>query len=113
MPHVPPLQLPAPCEGGSAQGEQREPQVAGEVLLEQMPLQMCVAPMQVPLHGRLLAMHAPLQTYWFAGQTGWHERPSQLAEPPVGTGHAAHEVVPQLEVRLLATHGPVFAGHWW
>lgn len=115
MPQVPPLQLPAPCEGGSAQGEQREPHVAGEVLLAQMPLQRCVPgrASQLPPQGRLAAMQLPAQSCVPPGHERPHDRPSQVAVPPAGMGQALHEVVPQLEVRLLATHGPVPAGHWW
>jgi hypothetical protein len=58
-------------------------------------------------------MQAPLHTYWPVGHVGVHDRPSHVAEPPVGMAHGVHDVVPQLATRVLATHGPVFAGQRW
>ena len=113
MPQLVPLQLAAPCEGGSAQAEQREPQVATSLLGAQMPLQLCVLFGHVLLHARLLAMQAPLQSCIVEGQVVPHDNPSHVAEPPVGTGQAEHDEGPQLESRLFETHGPVPAGHWW
>jgi hypothetical protein len=110
---LPETQLALPFEAGAGQAVHRVPQVAGAVSDEQMPLQLCSPARHIPLQARLLAMQAPLHTYWPAGHWVPHDRPSHVAEPPVGTAHAAHDVVPQLEVRLLATHGPVFAGQRW
>ena len=108
-----PLQLAAPCEGGSAHAEQREPQVATSLLGAQMPLQLCVLFGHVLLHARLLAMQAPLQSCMLLGQLVPQDRPSQVAEPPVGAAHVEHDVGPQLVSSELLTQGPVPAGHWW
>ena len=89
---------------------QRVPHVTGDVSDEHTPLQLCVPPGHVLLQARLLAMQAPLHTCWPAGHMSPHDRPSHVAEPPVGAAQAEHDVVPQLEVSALLTHGPVFAG---
>ena len=112
MPQLVPLQLAAPCEVGSAHAEQRDPHVPTFPLGEQMPLQLCVLAGHMLLHARLLAMHAPLQSCVPPGQLVPHDRPSQVAEPPVGTAQAEHEVGPQLVSSVLATHVPVPGGHW-
>jgi hypothetical protein len=110
---VPPVQAPAPFETGAGQAVQRVPHVAAAVSDEQMPLQLWVPVGHVPLHARLAAMQAPAQSCWPDGHVEPHERPSQVALPPVGTGHAVHDVVPQLEVRALLTQAPVPAGQRW
>jgi hypothetical protein len=92
MPQLVPLQLAAPCEGGSAHAEQREPHEATAPFGEQMPLQLCVFAGHMLLQARLLAMQAPLQSCMFVGQLVPQESPSHVAEPPVGTGHAEHAV---------------------
>ena len=106
-----PLQLAAPCVGGLAHGEQREPHEATAPFGEQMPLQLWLFAGHVLLQARLLAMQAPLQSCMPPGQLVPHESPSQVAAPPVGTGHAEHEVWPQLVSRALLTQAPAPAGH--
>jgi len=107
------LHVAAPLLTGAEHAEQLVPQVATAVLAAQMPLQLCVPVGHVLLQARLVAMQAPLQSCMPLGQLAPQLRPSQVADPPWGTAHAVHDVVPQLATSVLLTQAPVPDGHWW
>ena len=107
-----PLQDAAPLVVGDGQAEQRSPQEPTSPFGWQMPLQLCLPDAQVPPQAAAASMHAPLHSCIPVGQTDAHASPLQVALPPVGTGHAVHDVVPHVALSALLTH---FAGvpHRW
>ena len=100
MPHVVPSQAALPFMG-LAQGVQLTPQELRLMLLTHMPLQLCVPPGHTPLQARFTAMQAPAHSLRPAGQAPPHEVPSQVALPPVGTGHGVHDMPHDIGSLLL------------
>jgi hypothetical protein len=82
-----------------------------------LPLQLAVAFGSVVVHAvpqppqLLLSVcsltHAPLHRLSLVGQLVPHDVPLHVALPPVGAGHAVHEVVPQLLGDVLLEHVPL------
>jgi hypothetical protein len=99
------VELPLPAGEGSGQALQRVvPQLWVLVLARQKPLQLCVPAPQLPLQAVAMPTQAPLHSCMPVGHIELQARPSQVAVPPVGTGQAAQDVVPQLPTSLLLTH---------
>ena len=97
-----PLQVGLALLGGMHAVHEVVPQLL--VLLSdwQVPVQSCEPDGQTPMHEALLAMQAPAHSFIPDGQVPPHVVPSHVAVPPVGTGHALHDV-PQPAVLVLAT----------
>jgi hypothetical protein len=72
------------------------------------PEQVCAQPPQL-FASVCSSTHPPLQGLSPVGQLVPHDVPLHVALPPVGTGHAVHELVPQLLIELLLTHVPLHA----
>jgi len=70
------------------------------VLGWQIPLQSWLPDGHEPMHDDIEAMHAPKHSFCPVGQLPLHDVPSQVAVPPVGTGHAMHDV-PQVATSVL------------
>ena len=80
------------------------PQLLTLVFGWQVPEQSCEPEEQTPEQAAPLAMQTPAQSFIPEGQVPPQVVPSQVAvPPPVGTGHAVHEV-PHPETLVLATH---------
>ena len=69
----------------------------------QTPMQSWLPPGQMPMHEALLAMQAPAHSFIPGGQSPPHVVPSQVAVPPVGTGHAV-QLEPQEPSEVLLAH---------
>jgi hypothetical protein len=85
------------------------PQVSTLVLVAQIPAQLCVPVAHTPEHAVAASMHVPAQAFIPVGHVGRHAVPSHVTEPPAGSWHAVHDVVPQLPTSRLLTHRPP---HW-
>jgi hypothetical protein len=105
MPQFEPSHVAWPFEGGAGQAVQRVPHEPVLVFDRQRPLQLWVAPEHMPLQAAPESMQTPLQSC-LPGHEAPHARPSHVAMPPCGTGHAEHDVGPQFAVSLLLTHLP-------
>lgn len=111
---------------GAVHGVHNRPQLLTEVLLAQTPLQSCwpEGHAQEPLTQVLPPVQALPQVPQFAlfevrstqvllqfavvpGHIGVHVTPLQVADPPTGAAHAAHDDEPQVAVALLETHVPL------
>lgn len=102
-----PSQVALPFDGGLAQAEHRAPHEATAVLDRQdVPLHAWVPEGQLPSHGAVVAMQAPLHNRWPLGHVAEQATPLQLVVPPVGTAHAVQDVAPQLAVKRLSTQRP-------
>jgi hypothetical protein len=88
---------------GGLQGMHEVPQLAGSLFDTQLPLQSCVPTGHTPSQAIASGMHAPLQILVFAGQVAPQLVPSQVAEPPVGTGQGV-QPTPQLAVSVFLAH---------
>ena len=86
------------------------PHVSTLVFRAQIPEQLCVPAAQTPEQAVAASMQLPAHSFVPVGHAGWHIVPSHATEPPAGSWHAVHEVVPQLPTSLLLTHLPP---HWW
>ena len=103
-PHWVPSQVAVAFAGVAQAVHDVVPQLPTLVFGWQVPEQSCEPLGQTPAHDALLAMHAPAQSFIPDGQVPPHDVPSHVAvPPPVGTGHAVHEV-PHPETLVLATH---------
>jgi hypothetical protein len=71
-----------------------------------VPEQSWLPAAQTPMHDWLAGMHKPAHSFWPVGQMPLQVVPSQVATPPVGTGHAT-QAEPQLATSALLTHRPV------
>ena len=79
------------------------PHEFGLVFGWQVPEQSWLPLGQTPEHDAVEAMHAPAHSFIPDGQVPPHIVPSQVAVPPVGTGHAA-QLDPQVSTEVLPTH---------
>jgi hypothetical protein len=79
------------------------PHVFGLMSGWQIPEQSWLPPGQTPAHEALSAMQAPAHSFFPEGQSPPHIVPSQVAVPPVGTGHAV-QLEPQEPTKVLLTH---------
>jgi hypothetical protein len=102
-PHDVPLQVGLALLGGEHAVHDVVPQLLVLLFDWQVPEQSCAPAAQTPMHEALFAMQAPAHSFIPDGQVPPHVVPSQVAVPPVGTGHAVHDV-PQPAVLVLATH---------
>jgi hypothetical protein len=78
------------------------PQLLVLLFDRQLPEQSCEPDGHTPMHEALVAMQAPAHSFIPDGQVPPHDVPSQVAVPPVGTGHAVQDD-PQPAVLVLAT----------
>ena len=69
----------------------------------QVPEQSWLPAGQTPWQDALPAMQAPAHSFSPDGQSPPHTVPSQVAVPPIGTGHAA-QLEPQELTKVLLTH---------
>ena len=97
--HLVPSQVAVALAGGW-HGMQEVPQFAVSLSETQFPAQSWVPAGQRPSQALVSSMQAPLQSFILAGQTAPHLVPSQVAEPPVGTGQG-EQPVPQVIGSLL------------
>ena len=125
-PHAVPLHVAVPPVGTGHAVHDVAPQLATEVLLTQVPLHRCMAPGQA--HAPFWHVVPPAQAVaqppqWLlslcsltqvvphsvspAVHVDPHAVPLHVAVPPVGTGHAVHDVVPQLATEALLTQVPL------
>jgi hypothetical protein len=102
-PQLVPSQVGAPFVGVAHGVHDDVPHELGLVLGWHVPEQSWLPLGQTPEHDAPLAMQAPAHSFIPDGQVPPHVVPSQVAVPPVGTGHAVHDV-PQPAVLVLATH---------
>jgi hypothetical protein len=85
---------------GATQGAQEDgPQELTLVFSAQTPLQSCVRSGQEPVQGAASSMHSPRHSFLPAGQVPPHLVPSQIAVPPLISGHGWQET-PQLPISL-------------
>jgi hypothetical protein len=76
------------------------------VFASQKPLQAWLPRSHAPEQAAVMAMQTPLHTFWFVGQAVPHAPLAQVAEPPVGTLQAVHDV-PHVATSVLLTHLPL------
>ena len=82
------------------------PQVSTLVFGAQIPAQLCVPVGHTPEHAVAASMHVPAHAFIPVGHVGTHAVPSHVTEPPAGSWHAVHDVVPQLPTSRLLTQRP-------
>jgi hypothetical protein len=87
---------------GAEQGMQEVPQLLTFVSDTQLLLQLCLPAGHCPSHGLSTPMQAPRQSLVPFGQDEPQLIPSQVADPPVGVGHAVQET-PQVATLLSST----------
>ena len=103
-PHEPLVQVAVEFDGVE-QGVHEVPHELVLVSLTQLPLQSCVPVGQLPLQAMAIGMQLPRHSFCPDGQLAPHEVPSQVAVPPIGGGHAVHEV-PHVFGSVLLTQLP-------
>jgi hypothetical protein len=104
-PQVVPSQVAVPC-AGTVQAVHDVPQLLGLALGWHVPEQSWVPVLQTPEHEAAWAMHWPAHSLKPVGHEPPQLVPSQVADPPIGTGQAT-QAMPQLATSVLITHWPV------
>lgn len=100
-----PSQVAVPC-AGTGQAVQEVPHELGLALGWQVPEQSWVPALQTPEHDAAVAMHCPAHSLKPVGHDPPQLVPSQVADPPTGTGQAT-QAMPQFATSVLLTHCPV------
>jgi hypothetical protein len=102
-PHAVPSQVALPFIGVEHGVQDAAPHAFGLVFGWQVPEQSWLPLGHTPEHAAVEAMHAPAHSFIPGGQVPPQLVPSQVALPPVGTGHAV-QLEPQELTAVSATH---------
>jgi hypothetical protein len=102
---TPLVQVAAVALAGTGHGVHEVPQELTLVSSKQLPLQLWVPGVQLPLHAMLTLMQAPKQSCCPFGQEPPHEVPSQVALPPVGAVQGVQDML-QLLGSVALTQAP-------
>lgn len=102
-PQAVPLHVVRTAPVGNAHGVHELPHVLGELFETQNPLQSWVDGPQGWPQAALPSTHAPWQTFLPSGHFVPQAVPSQVASPPVGTGHGMQDD-PHVATSLFDTH---------
>jgi hypothetical protein len=98
-----PSQEATPLAGAEQGVHDVMPQPLGLVFAWQLPLQLCVPAGHVPRQACAVGMQPPVHSFVPLGHVPPHERPSQVAVPPVGIAHAVQDA-PHDPISVLTRH---------
>jgi hypothetical protein len=107
-PQLLPLQVAVAFAGVGHMVQDVEPHDVTLVFDWHVPEQSCAPAAQTPMQDCACGIQMPAHSLEPPGQAPPHDVPSQVAVPPVGTGHAVHDA-PQLDTLVLETQAPLHA----